>query len=585
MAGYLVPVPPDNLPDHLRQYDGGAGDQMFRGGFTAPGVGHPNVPGGMAGMMGGMGLGGAGGAGGPGGPGGGNGGPGQGAGWSVPRAPMSGNHSTGVQNLRQGPGGAQRHAPGGGGGQGFGQGGGQGPCHSPGQGQHQMQSHGNQPRGGQLQGPGHGQGHGQGGFAAVPEQPSLPVDPKTALNQFCQRYCKRPVTKMDITYHVVKYEGAGYQATVTLTCLGGKAYNGEVAQSPKEAEKNAAQQVLDAHQHEIALLPAIAPRSAGGPGARPAEQARPQNARPTAAPGGQKQQQQMQPQLQQHAQPQQLQQLGDGPPTPAFPSTQPGGGPGSGPPLLDHDPGEVAETAKSKLNATCMKILKRAMEKGEIVYETVTAGVGFQATVRLPCLPGPFSEMSWTGLPSANMRSSEQAAAAKALEAVLADEELLEKMKPSPKKPAGGGGGGGKSKGKGGGGGAGGGASWKGGFGGYDGYGYGYGRGYSNFIQAMAMPMNWDRGTTRGGPDLPRERVTAEEPVSGEVVEWRGTFGWVKPDTTVEHGSAARRDGRIYAHKQDFQSGVQQFEAGTKIRFHVYADSSGLGAEEITLIE
>lgn len=84
------------------------------------------------------------------------------------------------------------------------------------------------------------------------------------------------------------------------------------------------------------------------------------------------------------------------------------------------------------------------------------------------------------------------------------------------------------------------------------------------------------------GPDLDRERIS-DMPLTGEVVSWRGKFGWVKPTEPVSHPKAEKHGGKLYAHQQDLMNDMESLEVGTNVQFHVYADVSGLGAEEIEL--
>merc|ERR1719512_498273 len=82
------------------------------------------------------------------------------------------------------------------------------------------------------------------------------------------------------------------------------------------------------------------------------------------------------------------------------------------------------------------------------------------------------------------------------------------------------------------------------------------------------------------GPNLPRERITKEQ-VTGEVVEWKGKYGFVKPTVPVEHPKAEARGGKIYVSMSDLVGGASELTPGTLCQFHVYSDSSGLGAEEV----
>jgi len=78
------------------------------------------------------------------------------------------------------------------------------------------------------------------------------------------------------------------------------------------------------------------------------------------------------------------------------------------------------------------------------------------------------------------------------------------------------------------------------------------------------------------GPDLPRTRVT-DALVTGEVLHMGKAFGWIKPTDTVEHELAGKHGGKIYLHKNDVTGEVTK---GSTVTFHIYADESGLGAEE-----
>lgn len=83
------------------------------------------------------------------------------------------------------------------------------------------------------------------------------------------------------------------------------------------------------------------------------------------------------------------------------------------------------------------------------------------------------------------------------------------------------------------------------------------------------------------GPYLARTRLT-EDLVTGEVVEWKGSFGWIKPHKQVDHPKAGAHRGRLYVHKVDLEWWVKSLTPGSYCRFHVYSDANSLGAEECT---
>merc|ERR1712178_522361 len=94
-----------------------------------------------------------------------------------------------------------------------------------------------------------------------------------------------------------------------------------------------------------------------------------------------------------------------------------------------------------------------------------------------------------------------------------------------------------------------------------------------------------DKGKGKGkrptGPYLERTRLT-DSLVTGEVVEWKGKFGWIKPHKTIDHPKAGAHKGRLYVHKFDLEFWVDALTPGSFCRFHVYSDANSLGAEECT---
>jgi len=352
------------------------------------------------------------------------------------------------------------------------------------------------------------------------------MDSKTGLNQFCQRYCSRPVTKTDIIYKTTKFGNNQFQTIVTLSCLEGQEYAGELSTNQKNAEKSAAQQALQAYSAISATLlqAAVAHKKCKIPGPLGVPQPFMLNLEPMVP-----------------------RSLGN-----------PAGGAAAEQPAVkqEADSGEnPALTDKVKLNAACMKIVKRALQKGETLYETRQVGIsksfsGYQSTVRLMCLPEIWANQMFPGQVCANKQGAEQSAAGVALAAIMADPELsaqITKVNTAPAQPKANK----KSKGKGGG-----------------------------AEQAWRWKGGWSWSAS--GPDLPRERVS-ETAITGEVLEWKGSFGWVKPSVEIEHPAASRRGGKIYLHQRDLVDGEQELSPGTTVIFQLYVDPSGLGAEEVLL--
>lgn len=210
----------------------------------------------------------------------------------------------------------------------------------------------------------------------------------------------------------------------------------------------------------------------------------------------------------------------------------------------------------------CMKLLKRPMQKGEIVYDSPQIPGGFQSILRLPCLPDEWGKRQWTGKVCMSRKGAEQDAAEKALIDIKAAPEFTTLLaeasgpKPSGKKK------GGDGEGK-------------------DSEGKGKGKGKKGKMMAwMWEGFPWAMG--KGGAELERENV-GEDLHMGEVIDWKGNFGWIKPSGPIDHESASRRDGRVYIHKKDLQGGVEALEKGATVKFKVYADSSGLGAKDVVV--
>mmetsp|Transcript_18441 Transcript_18441/g.53579 ORF Transcript_18441/g.53579 Transcript_18441/m.53579 type:complete len:392 (-) Transcript_18441:73-1248(-) len=361
------------------------------------------------------------------------------------------------------------------------------------------------------------------------------VEPKGALNHFCQRFCRRPVTKSDIIYTSAKY-GKVYQVTVTLHCIEGQQFVGETAATLKDAEKNAAQQAL-IHFEPLtdSLPPTVNSKNKNNKRKSPAMPGYGMMPGMGALPDAAYQMQALDGELGQPAA-----KMFRGPDGSAMALA-------SGlPQPLTVAPDNPALTSKVMLNTACMKLLRRPLQKGEILYETVQTPLGYQSTVRLPCLPGELGLLTWAGEVAPQQKQAEQNSARQALEAITTNGEALGLQMPPPGEP--------KAKQQ-------------------KGKGKGWGKGWG---------WNGCGGGGCGAPPrgpLPRQRVT-EVAITGEVLDWKGSYGWVTPHTEIQHAMAMKRGGRIFLSKADVGPELQ-LGLGTVLQFHVYEDASGLGAEEV----
>jgi len=187
------------------------------------------------------------------------------------------------------------------------------------------------------------------------------IEPKSLLNTYCQKVTKRPVTKGDVSYTVEHTGGGYYQGTVTLQCLGGIQFAGEIAQTRKDAEKKAAEQAL---AHYAVPTPGSVRKD------------------PLA--------------------------MIEAPPSTDQPL----------PPL----PQELAEMgSKAALNTVLGRAVKIGLSSGSVQYDCSVVPGGFQAIIRVPCLPGLWSQKAWSGEILHKKKDAENSAADYAVRDILTD--------------------------------------------------------------------------------------------------------------------------------------------------------------------
>jgi len=221
---------------------------------------------------------------------------------------------------------------------------------------------------------------GAQGLAQVPLPKVQPdTDPKSVLNQFLQKFCGRSVTKEDLIYETVQV-GGGFQATLVIPCLDGvPEFAGHPCPSMKQAEKSAAAEVLKTYAADVQACLGV--------------QTSPTPKRKAVAPSG------------------------AGAPAPVPVSNR-----------------ESSQNSKTDLNVTCLKILRQALTKGDISYETTECPGGWISCVRLKCLPAADgSEATWTSAICATSKEAELDAAREAVEALQADPQHTEALIALPK--------------------------------------------------------------------------------------------------------------------------------------------------------
>lgn len=130
---------------------------------------------------------------------------------------------------------------------------------------------------------------------------------------------------------------------------------------------------------------------------------------------------------------------------------------------------------------------------------------------------------------------------------------------------------------------AGGAAGGWGGKGGAKAGGWGVQTGYSKGAKGGKGEKGGKKGGNRGkGHLLERTRITAEK-FAGTVNAWKGKYGWITPAEEIAHEKASKHNGGLFVGVNDLQDGVTELSQGQTVAFHIFEDSSGLGAEEVSL--
>lgn len=92
------------------------------------------------------------------------------------------------------------------------------------------------------------------------------------------------------------------------------------------------------------------------------------------------------------------------------------------------------------------------------------------------------------------------------------------------------------------------------------------------------------KGKSKGGKGhlLPRTRISAEK-FQGTCSAWKGKYGFITPAEPIEHEKASKHNGSLFVSKDDLE-GVEELAVDTLVEFHIWEDSSGLGADEVAVV-
>lgn len=76
-----------------------------------------------------------------------------------------------------------------------------------------------------------------------------------------------------------------------------------------------------------------------------------------------------------------------------------------------------------------------------------------------------------------------------------------------------------------------------------------------------------------------KRELLHDEPLLGVIVEWKGTWGWLKPNDTIDHPLADKHQGDLYIKQEDVEEEIEGI--GAVVQYMLYQDKKGLGACEV----
>jgi hypothetical protein len=87
------------------------------------------------------------------------------------------------------------------------------------------------------------------------------------------------------------------------------------------------------------------------------------------------------------------------------------------------------------------------------------------------------------------------------------------------------------------------------------------------------------KGKNGKGKGASARQVIHDTPLLGTIVQWRGKFGWVKPNDTIDHPLANKHQGDLFCAAQDVEAEIEG--VGATVQFMLYQDERGLGAQNV----
>jgi hypothetical protein len=78
---------------------------------------------------------------------------------------------------------------------------------------------------------------------------------------------------------------------------------------------------------------------------------------------------------------------------------------------------------------------------------------------------------------------------------------------------------------------------------------------------------------------VPAKKGVRSSPCFGEILSVHGKYGWIRPLQQIDHKDTGKHEGRIYLKIKDMRPGCVA-RAHSIVKFYLYADRAGLGAED-----
>jgi hypothetical protein len=197
--------------------------------------------------------------------------------------------------------------------------------------------------------------------------------------------------------------------------------------------------------------------------------------------------------------------------------------------------------AMSAMEKALSKMLKRPITPEDIFYLTEESDGSFSSVLAIPCLPGKLATETWAGDTLSAKPNAEESAALKALMALTEDEEHGDQFKDACTQV------------------------WT---------SMMKGKGKGSMMMMMfgcmkGMMKGGGKGKGRGPKKEAGERKKVEGTgqLTGSVVEWKGSFGWITANDKIDHPDATKNGGKVYVQAKDLTGEKKELEVGAAVTF------------------